>query len=224
MFADVVHWLTEAGLDIVPIPPSINGAEAAATFQWIHGLFLHPGYAGIDATPRVTSLVNTFLTMAYESKDFFVWGTCQGFQQIIAFIGGDTLDHYNATDYFHPTHNHVMHSRLPHIDFKYNIHYFNHRDGLSVARFEHNRRLRTTFNIIAKNKDRQGHEYVAIIEGKQLPWFGCQFHPEKYTTDTIPKFIAAELAKSKHNGFQPRPPLQLYKVDNRLQIKMTDVD
>lgn len=35
------------------------------------------------------------------------------------------------------------------------------------------------FNVIAKSRDKEDREYISIVESKQYPIFGVQFHPEK---------------------------------------------
>ena len=212
-------WL--AGIDIVSIHPSITGAEAAAYFEHIHGLFLHPGAPGEEPLPEQTALVNTFLSMAksaFTAGDYFpVWGTCQGFEQIIQYMGNiDTLDKFNSKDYYKQVHGEISmtntaDSRLlrwapPRFLHQTYIPYFNHTDGISLKRFNASK-LKDIFRVLALAHDRAGDEYVAFIEGFKMPWYGCQFHPELHRplSDTrwMVEFLNSELEKSTHNGFKP---------------------
>jgi anthranilate/para-aminobenzoate synthase component II len=218
MIDDTVRtWM--AGIDLVLIPSSSTGAEAAAYFDYIHGLFLHPGIAGKSPSAQQSALANTFLTMAAASKDYFpVWGTCQGFEQMISFISGITqLDLFDSKDYYKQVHGDVLttgvkDSRIlnwapPQFLHQTYIPYFNHTEGISVRRFNQTK-LKTTFRILTKAHDRAGHEYVAFIEGFTLPWYGCQFHPELHRplSDTrwMVDFLLSEAKKSSHTGFDPR--------------------
>ena len=66
------------------------------------------------------------------------------------------------------------------------------------------------FNVVTTSHDRKGVEYVSMIEGKNLPFYGVQFHPEKSDKlQWIAEFFVAEMQKSHHIGFRPRSVLHL---------------
>ena len=222
-------WLTAAGIELVPILSTCTGAEAAAYFEYIHGLYLHPGFAGGTASQAVIQLMNMFMTMAtaaHKAGDYFpVWGTCFGMQQMMTFVGGLTgLNSFDSKDYFKRVHGSISLSNInvsrllqaapPKFIHDHYLPWFNHEEGLTVARFETNKALKTTFNILARAHDRTGKEYVALIEGKDRPWYGCQFHPEYHKplheTLWLATFIKDECAKSGHTGFLPKPAPRLY--------------
>jgi gamma-glutamyl hydrolase len=221
-------WLTAVGIELVPILSSCTGAEAAAFFDYIHGLYLHPGFAGGSASPAVIRLMNMFMTMAtaaHKAGDYFpVWGTCFGMQQMMTFVGGlSGLNSFDSKDYFKQVHGDISlstkGSRLlkaapPKFIHDHYLPWFNHQEGLSVSRFVSNPALSKTFRILARAHDRSGKEYVALIEGKDQPWYGCQFHPEYHKplheVTWLANFIKSECAKSRHTGFLPKPAPQLY--------------
>ena len=217
-------WLTAADIELVPILSTCTGAEAAAYFEYIHGLYLHPGFAGGSASPAVIRLMNTFMAMASEAHkrgDYFpIWGTCFGMHQMMTFVGGlSGLNSFDSTDYYKRIHGDVTmmnlkSSRLLKAAPAKFIHdhylpWFNHQEGLTVSRFMSNTALSKTFRILAKAHDRTGKEYVALIEGKNKPWYGCQFHPEYHKplheVMWLATFIKNECAKSGHTGFLPKP-------------------
>jgi len=35
------------------------------------------------------------------------------------------------------------------------------------------------FNLISTNNDRKGREFISMVEGKSMPIYGSQWHPEK---------------------------------------------
>jgi anthranilate/para-aminobenzoate synthase component II len=212
-------WL--ADVELVLIHPSVTGAEAAAYFDYIHGLYLHPGIAGEAPLPEQSALVITFLSMAqaaFKAGDYFpVWGTCQGFEQMIQYIGAiDTLDQFDSKEYYKQVHGDIsmmnaaesrlLHWAPPRFLHQTYIPYFNHTEGISLKRFNASK-LKDIFRILALAHDRAGDEYVAFIEGFKMPWYGCQFHPEAHRplSDTrwMVEFLKSELAKSTHNGFDP---------------------
>jgi gamma-glutamyl hydrolase len=57
--------------------------------------------------------------------------------------------------------------------------YFNHNYGISEEGFKKNKLLKEKFRILAEAFDREGRQFVAAIEGKNIPFYGVQFHPEK---------------------------------------------
>lgn len=221
-------WLTAAGIELVPILPTCTGAEAAAYFDYIHGLLLHPGFAGGAKSEQVIQLMQLFMTMASEAHkagDYFpIWGTCFGMQQMMIYVGNlSGLNSFNSRYYYKRVHGSVSMSKKKSRLLKAGpanfIHdnylpLFNHEEGLTVSRFMSNKALKATFNILAKARDRSGKEYVALIEDKDRPWYGCQFHPEYHKpmkeTLWIATFIKNECAKSTHTGFLPKPAPKLY--------------
>ena len=213
---EVCTWLEAAGLELVLIPPTVTGAQAAAIFDYIHGLFIHPGEAGQNAISILTRVTTMFLTMALEAAktgDYFpVWGTCHGIEQIFQHVGDiDTLETFTSRKYY--TNLQILgHSRL--LDYatmeqanflKEYKPLFNHENGLSLKTFQQSTRLMSKFHIVATAIDRSNRTYVALIEGKKIPWYGTQFHPE-YSEHLgwMAAFFAAEMKKSTHHGFNPR--------------------
>lgn len=59
-----------------------------------------------------------------------------------------------------------------------NVAYNYHRWCLTNETFEE-LGMNNLFNIIAINRDKEGQEYISIVESKKYPIFGVQFHPEK---------------------------------------------
>ena len=206
----VLSWLEQGHFDIVPISPLITGAEAAAIFDGIDGLYIHPGYAGVQMHSAVDRMAHTLLTMAHEAfkkgRHFPVWGTCYGFQQIIKFIGRITeLESFHSKNY-HSQMRIVPNtiSRLFRYSERFQIKhisvpFFDHMEGLTIQGFNDNRSLRSAFRILGVASDRQHKDYVALIEGKRMPWYGCQFHPELHrpvsNTSWMVEFIGAELGR-----------------------------
>jgi anthranilate/para-aminobenzoate synthase component II len=85
----VMQWLQASGLELVFIPSTVSAAEAAAYFEHIHGLFLHPGWPD---DPKYMSLTQAFIRMGLEANrvgDYFpIWGTCMGMQMLMMHFGG----------------------------------------------------------------------------------------------------------------------------------------
>lgn len=225
MDLSVVNWLNSAGIEIVPIPSNIGAAEAAAYFEYVHGLYFLPGWPN---NPGFVHLINTFMKMAIEANiagDYFpVLGVCLGFQMILQHMGRlGTLETMNSARLekqtmlrLHPEHSEsriLQNAETHQVDYMKNHFrpYLNHNFGISLRRFTSTPVLRETFRIISTSHDRKGIEYVSMVEGRTLPFYGSQFHPELDVPnmDWMARFFRDELAKSRHTGFLPRAALPL---------------
>merc|ERR1712087_514853 len=60
-----------------------------------------------------------------------------------------------------------------------NITFNNHVQGITPESAAQNKDLMQVFNILSTEVDKKGKEFVAQVEGKTLPFYGNQFHPEK---------------------------------------------
>merc|ERR1712216_819973 len=60
-----------------------------------------------------------------------------------------------------------------------NITYNAHKAGIGPETAAQNKGLMEVFNVVTTETDRKGKAFVAQIEGKTLPIYGNQFHPEK---------------------------------------------
>jgi gamma-glutamyl hydrolase len=57
--------------------------------------------------------------------------------------------------------------------------YLNHYHGIAPESFITYKNLSDTFNVLSTMKDKSGTSFVGIVEGKNYPIYGVQFHPEK---------------------------------------------
>lgn len=55
----------------------------------------------------------------------------------------------------------------------------NHQWGVSIFNWTSNSILTSSFDLLATSFDRENSEFVALIQNKQFPIYGAQFHPEK---------------------------------------------
>jgi gamma-glutamyl hydrolase len=138
---------------------------------------------------------------ANGAGDFFpVWGTCDGYEWIVEIFGGtliksgsfDSEDYPHTMDFtdavktsrIYASANASLLSWLANENITYNA----HKAGVDPADPE----VPKTFNVLATDVDRKGKPYIAQLEGKTLPIYANQFHPEKV------QFV--------HNSRQPSIP------------------
>jgi len=55
----------------------------------------------------------------------------------------------------------------------------NHVQGVTPERFAASAPLARAFTVLAENDDLKGARFVSLVEGKGLPFWASQFHPEK---------------------------------------------
>lgn len=56
-----------------------------------------------------------------------------------------------------------------------------------VANKPDNTNMHTVFNVLSTNFDRTGKEFLSTIEGRTLPFYGVQWHPERNQVKNINK-------------------------------------
>jgi len=209
---DTIRWLEDAGATIVPIPASVSPSEAAAYFEYVHGLYLHSGWADQPAYATLVQAFITMATLANKAGDYFpIWGTCQGMQRLMQSVGGrlerlDSRRFSKGTRFvIQPT---QKYSRLLSQVTQLKRPIFDHEYGISLYNFMKTAELRKHYRILATSHDRAGKEYVSLIEGRNLPFYGIQSHPEAKGAGLswMADFFVAEMRKSKHMGFCPYLP------------------
>ncbi len=207
-----IDWFNLRGVEVIPIP--YDTTDYDYYFNAINGLYLQggPGYE-----PAYIKTVKEFLDRAVKANikgDFFpVWGTCHGFQMLIMMVGKiyplESFDS-NISYISHLTFTKdAVKSRLfktftpeflDYISSPKHV-FFSHKFGISVKAFRENPELTRIFNAVTTSRDRQGNEYVSTIEGKVLPFYGTQYHPERQPVmEPFRDFFLDEIMKNKHNG------------------------
>jgi gamma-glutamyl hydrolase len=182
-----VEWLERAGITVVPIPVTTSLTEAKRLCNGLSGIFLQ---GGPQYDRQYIMLVRTLLKEAIQNM-IPVWGTCHGFQMLIMLIGGfwpldnmkgmiqkravlkeyDTKESvlYRTATKSQKVHLHgQQHNGVP----------FSHENGITLKHFLRNKILCHVFRPLTTTKDSHGTEYVSSIEGKFLPFWGVQYHPE----------------------------------------------
>ena len=221
---ETVRWLR--GIEVVPLIVGTDLNEAAALMQSCHGLYMG---GGPDYEPTYFLLARHLLTIAmhmnYRLGIYFpVWGVCHGFQMLVAALGSvwplDSLDAMIHTDGHLRRFRGAAGSRLlkaaslsqRRLLYAKKERVFSHQYGISLQRFLENESLKRLFRVCCTSLDRDGKEYVSLIEGIDLPFYGLQFHPEyEDGLGWMATFLKAELAKrigAVPRDLDPLPPLK----------------
>ena len=208
---NIVDWFRSIGVTIVPIPYYLKPRDVPAVFQHINGLYLQGGPNYVDRHIRLSSLFLKEAIRANQAGDYFpVWGTCHGLQMIAKefctqwpFDGVDSLVWHSHLKVGEP-------GRMPLPTTESLL--FNHQYAITRTLFESTPTLLSAFRILATTIDRRGQEYIAAVEGRELPFYGVQFHPENKPVWTA-GFFKAEMEKNMHTG--PLPPGAFIKSATR---------
>ena len=177
--------------------------------------------------------------MAIKANDngtyFPVWGCCMGFQQMLI-LADDKDDVDNFLQKFDSYNNLLLpiHFTKEGLNSKFvkgiddetlkklrknKSTMNNHKLGITPEKFENNKKVSNFYNIVGTSTDRKGREFVAIIEAKNYPFWGVQWHPERDNSmDALMKFFAKEVKKSNKktytkNYYNKYPKMSTKKIN-----------
>ncbi|EDQ85524.1 gamma-glutamyl hydrolase [Monosiga brevicollis MX1] len=197
--ASYVKYLESAGARVVPVLHNDTADRHAQLFSQLNG-FLIPGGGANLANFSDDFMVSAryFVNQAIQANtggDFFpVWGTCLGFETLSVIIADDPavlVDGYDSEDLplaLNMTRNagtSRLFGQLPGSVYDSlqteNVTMNFHQSGVEPSTFVSNDKLNSFFNILSTNVDLQGKPFVSSMEGKTMPVYGVQWHPEKNT-------------------------------------------
>lgn len=184
-----VKFLESSGAQVVPIHYDSPEEELKMMLDKINGLLI-PGGSAIETFIAGKYLLNLAIEKNLKGTYFPVWGTCLGHETIIIGIANDSniMSKYNA-------HNVRLKLilRSPKKSKLYNsfdrdlveyiqneeVLYFSNDYALDIEVFNKNKMLKDFFIITSTVINNEGIEFISSIEGKYLPIYGVQYHPEK---------------------------------------------
>lgn len=195
--ASYVRFVEAAGARVVPLRFDMPSDKLKDIMGQINGvLFPGGGLAINDNSSIYANFSREIYDLAVE-REIALWGTCMGFQQLMVYsssipVGGGeipVLSPFDSEDLFAPlmltkdakSSNLLGGAPKPVLDAlsKTNMTVNLHHYGVSPADFEADPKLKKTWRVVATNFGRQGKEFISLVEGINLPFFGAQFHGEK---------------------------------------------
>lgn len=194
--ATYVKFVESSGARVVPIFTERSQAYYDRILNQVNGVLL-PGGDQDTMNSSYTQATRTIYRHAIQSSQrgvyFPVWATCQGFE-VLAYLtqGQFQLQSCTANDYATPIHFSIgiselrqtkmfrTLSSLQHKQMSENPVVFQwHNLCLMKETFLHSEQLTRGFRILATNQDRDGKEYVSVMESQQFPIYAVMFHPEE---------------------------------------------
>eukprot|EP00698_Gefionella_okellyi_P006616 TRINITY_DN15940_c0_g1_i1.p1 TRINITY_DN15940_c0_g1~~TRINITY_DN15940_c0_g1_i1.p1 ORF type:complete len:312 (-),score=64.62 TRINITY_DN15940_c0_g1_i1:51-986(-) len=193
--ASYVKFVESGGARVVPIPHNLMPEQLEGLAQQINGVLVPGGgvdLQGSDFYRTVKFLVDYSIRMAAVGEWFPIHATCLGFETVNIVVSGDdfsiltAFDSENLTlplDFTDAAKTSRLYGSAPRhvIDILDNqaVTMNNHAWGVSLSNYQANNNLTNFFNILSTNVDRAGKTFVSSVEGKTVPVYATQFHPEK---------------------------------------------
>jgi len=192
--ASYVKFMEAAGARVVPIFHTSSKAELKKIFESVNGILFPGGGSDLNGTPLYEA-GKYLVELATEANDngvyFPIQGHCMGFELIHMIISRNMtiLTHYDAENITLPllfspvAKTSRMFSSAPQqimdILAKEPVTMNNHQWGVGDAQYGDNSYLSGFFNILSRNKDREGNVFISTVEGKKYPIYALQWHAEK---------------------------------------------
>jgi gamma-glutamyl hydrolase len=196
--ASYVKFLEAGGSRVVPIPFDLSPAALSTLLSQLNGA-LFTGGAAAFTTPSgalsqyartASAIFNESVAAAGAGETWPLWGTCLGFELIsfLAAEGSSVLttgwasENLTAVVDWAPQ---AAASRLWSSDatravFATQRIAFNaHTQGVAPEAFAAAPALASRFTALGTSVDRTGKAFVSTMEGKALPIYATQWHPEK---------------------------------------------
>ena len=199
MAASYVKWLELAGARVMPLSYHATDDEVDQAFAQINGALFMGG--GAKLPPAARRLWSKASEANAKGDVFPIWGSCLGFEWIMQLASDDDKILSNGFDsenltlplnltaaaaksrILGPAASMPVAFRSPPLSIvealALPITMNNHVQGVTPASFAASGGLTKNFKVLATNRDRQGREFVSMVEGAEMPVWATQWHPEK---------------------------------------------
>eukprot|EP01138_Halocafeteria_seosinensis_P003406 gb/GECG01003482.1/.p1 GENE.gb/GECG01003482.1/~~gb/GECG01003482.1/.p1 ORF type:complete len:349 (+),score=29.44 gb/GECG01003482.1/:1-1047(+) len=210
-----VKWVESGGARVVPIPYTMDHDELRQLIPQLNGFLFTGGgtdfaFENNTLTPyaRAAQIILEEVESANRNNGEVVplWGTCLGFELLSFLLSGPDFknpvlhggfDSENITLPLHFT-DAAPNSRMYGLAKKRGLYDVfanqpitmnNHHAGVPPSAFDTNSNLKSTVNLLSTNYDRQNNEFGSSFEGKELPIYAVQYHPEKPVYEWDPQEV-----------------------------------
>mmetsp|Transcript_3556 Transcript_3556/g.7625 ORF Transcript_3556/g.7625 Transcript_3556/m.7625 type:complete len:428 (+) Transcript_3556:88-1371(+) len=211
--ASYVQWAESGGARVVPIPVTANISEISGLVSSLNGILFTGGAAPFftddGSFSNYTSVGCFIFELVKQINDegtyYPLWATCLGFEliHVCAYPDPAVLSNFNGEPAYAnkiqftseapnaTLFDTVQGEMVRKVQSTQSIQLFSHSFGVSPATYEEIPDLRDFYKVLAIGHDHNDTAYVALIEGRDYPIYGNQYHPEKnlfewYTKYPIP--------------------------------------
>lgn len=220
MVSSNLNFFKDDDITILPIP--FNTTEPETYFKKIHGLIIPGDTVFTCEKDEFNKICDTLIHLAIKLNDngvyFPILGICKGMQHMLLAVEhykNDILDKLDTHGKYKLPLN-ITNDGIESNLFKdavlnrpkwiiemstkrYLIH--NHKYGLSLFKYNNNRKIKRFYKCLSINRDRNGKEFINIIEAYKYPFYGLQFHPESIYAkkqNYFSEFFISEVKKNKN--------------------------
>ena len=195
-----IKYVESTGAQSVVIPWDMPWDQIELILKNTHGIIIPGGNADIMEGNPFKKVIHQIFEWSKMRNDngypFFLIGICMGFEVLSQELARKTFVLTTGMQNFDEKAVIVddigkmsdsamfggsvkeVHEIVKVLKTKGNIR-FAHNEGLSVEDFYNISSLKNENDLIAISKDSEGKSFVSIIENKNYPFYGMQFHPEK---------------------------------------------
>lgn len=250
--ASYVYWITQIGAKVVPLPYHISKTQIKQLLSRVNGLVLPGGGQSVFNynnfkfyKKRVNFVLNQAQKQNQQGINFPIWGTCMGFEQQLNWASNYTIRPTKVNDYRTDRTIHWNEQTLPLSPFsqflddedlsnleKFRLSYFNHVYSITKDTYQKNKQLQKVIYVIGDTYNKDGINFQSVVYGKQYPFFGTQFHPEKIQFERVKatvgmntsnnaitaakKFAVMQVhqARKNQNKFHRRSHLRKLEIEN----------
>jgi gamma-glutamyl hydrolase len=225
MASSYVKYLEMAGARVVPIRIDHSFDELGYLFSRLNGILFTGGTANFwsnnntnpptlspDYAAKGCYLYNLVKQSNDQGNFYPLWATCLGFELIHVCENNvlGTVSNFNGEPGYTAVSNFTAAAnssriftsqsaqwgqQIMGIMSTQNVTYLNHHHGISPSSYIQYPKLSNMYNILSTMRDKSGTQFVGMVEAKNYPIFGSQFHPEKnlyeWNEDVIPHFYDA---------------------------------
>ncbi|KAI8111716.1 hypothetical protein M9435_004215 [Picochlorum sp. BPE23] len=242
----LVQWIESAGGRVVPIRYDSSKEEVEELFETLNGLVfpggsgtLWYGHAFFDTAAHLWSLAKD----ANRNGELFpVFGICLGFETIHILVANRTSEEIlvpaagqesvaNTLELMDGAKDSVFFSNwkndliLGAADPRRKPTFNAHEWAVPLSVYKDHATLDDELEILSTSTDTHGHEYVSTVEGRNMPIFATQWHPEKtpyeFSDKTIPHTrTAIDAAYASAQIFVETAKLNPEKIPYKDQVKL----
>jgi gamma-glutamyl hydrolase len=201
LVASYVKFVEMSGARAVPIHFDSPRARLLEIFNSVNGILFTGGGQTLKAGTTFFDNAQYLWNLALESNrkgDYFpLWGTCQGYQLFHILASGVydedlILSNYDSYYVSYPLYfdKHAVEQSkmlgnssgitadmlqdLATQNITLNIHH----QGIAPQTYEKYPKMKALLSVLASNKDQQDKPFSSVVEARNYPFYGTQFHPE----------------------------------------------